>query len=149
MDTAGQEEYNTLRDQYILSGEGFLLVYSITAKSSWFEVTALRKQILRVKATESYPMIIVGNKCDLETDREVSKAEVEAQVNGWGCPFYETSAKNRLNVEESFHQCVREIWKKRGEFEYAKTKKDKNVLKDFKEKVQQFKADHMKQCSIF
>jgi len=55
-----------MRDQYIRTGQGFLCVYSITSRSSFEAITRFRDQILRVKDEESYPMIVVGNKCDLE-----------------------------------------------------------------------------------
>ena len=65
-----------MRDQYMRTGEGFLLVYSITNRSSFEEIGNFREQILRVKDAESVPMVLCGNKCDLEEDRQVSCALV-------------------------------------------------------------------------
>lgn len=73
LDTAGQEEYSAMREQYMRTGEGFLLVYSITSRTSFEEITQFQQQILRVKDKDYFPLIIVGNKCDLEVDRQVSK----------------------------------------------------------------------------
>jgi len=56
-------------------------------------------------------MVLCGNKCDLENERQVTKAEAEGTSKGWGCPFYETSALARINVEEAFYDLVREIRK--------------------------------------
>jgi GTPase KRas protein len=72
LDTAGQEEYSAMREQYMRTGEGFLLVYSITSRSSFEEISTFQQQILRVKDRDSYPIIIVANKADLEHERQVS-----------------------------------------------------------------------------
>ena len=73
LDTAGQEEYSAMREQYMRTGEGFLLVYSITSRQSFEEILTFQQQILRVKDKDYFPIIIVGNKCDLDGDREVSR----------------------------------------------------------------------------
>lgn len=62
-----------MREQYMRTGEGFLLVYSITSKQSFEEITLFQQQILRVKDKDYFPMVVVGNKCDLESEREVSQ----------------------------------------------------------------------------
>jgi len=111
LDTAGQEEYSAMRDQYMRTGQGFLCVYSITAKSTFDEVNSFREQILRVKDRDRVPLILVGNKCDLEHERQVTTAEGTEMARSFGCPFLETSAKSRINVEDSFFQLVREIRK--------------------------------------
>lgn len=72
LDTAGQEEYSAMREQYMRSGEGFLLVYSITSRQSFEEIRTFQQSILRVKDKDYFPIIVVGNKCDLESEREVS-----------------------------------------------------------------------------
>lgn len=72
LDTAGQEEYSAMREQYMRTGEGFLLVYSITSRQSFDEIRTFQQQILRVKDKDYFPIIVVGNKCDLEHEREVS-----------------------------------------------------------------------------
>ncbi len=73
LDTAGQEEYAAMREQYMRTGEGFLLVYSITSRQSFEEILTFQQQILRVKDKDYFPIIIVGNKCDLDAEREVSR----------------------------------------------------------------------------
>lgn len=73
LDTAGQEEYSAMREQYMRTGEGFLLVYSITSRQSFEEILTFQQQILRVKDKDYFPIIIVGNKCDLDGERQVSK----------------------------------------------------------------------------
>jgi GTPase KRas protein len=109
LDTAGQEEYSAMREQYMRTGEGFLLVYSITSRQSFEEITTFQQQILRVKDKDYFPMVVVGNKCDLEGEREVTRQEGEQLAQSFGCKFIETSAKSRTNVEKAFFDIVREI----------------------------------------
>jgi len=111
LDTAGQEEYSAMRDQYIRSGQGFIIVYSITSKSSFESLSTFHDQILRVKDEDTFPVVILGNKCDLEKDREVMNPDAKAFAESIQAPLYETSAKARINVEEGFYQLVREIRK--------------------------------------
>eukprot|EP01091_Cochliopodium_minus_P016639 TRINITY_DN62_c0_g3_i1.p1 TRINITY_DN62_c0_g3~~TRINITY_DN62_c0_g3_i1.p1 ORF type:complete len:196 (+),score=54.38 TRINITY_DN62_c0_g3_i1:73-660(+) len=111
LDTAGQEEYSAMRDQYMQGGEGFLIVYAINSRDSFDEVTTFRDQILRVKDADKVPMVVCGNKCDLDNDREVSRTEGEDLTKSFGVPFFETSALSRINIEESFFQLVREVRK--------------------------------------
>lgn len=109
LDTAGQEEYSAMREQYMRTGEGFLLVYSITSRQSFEEIMTFQQQILRVKDKDYFPIIVVGNKCDLEGERQVSRQEGESLARSFGCRFIETSAKSRINVDNAFYDLVREI----------------------------------------
>lgn len=111
LDTAGQEEYSAMRDQYMRTGQGFICVYAITSRSSFDEISSFREQILRVKDEDKVPMVVAANKCDLESERQITTAEGQDLAKSFGCPFYETSAKARINVEDSFYQLVREIRK--------------------------------------
>ncbi|KAF8533013.1 ras family-domain-containing protein [Trichophaea hybrida] len=87
------------------TGEGFLLVYSITSRTSFIEIATFQQQILRVKDKDYFPVIVVGNKCDLDMDR----AKARDLANHFSCRFIETSAKARINVDEAFYNLVREI----------------------------------------
>ncbi|MCP9262240.1 Ras-related protein R-Ras2 [Dirofilaria immitis] len=69
LDTAGQEEFSTMREQYLRSGNGFLLVFSVVDRNSFEEAIRLHKLILRVKDRDEFPIILVGNKADLGSDR--------------------------------------------------------------------------------
>jgi len=111
LDTAGQEEYGAMREQYMRTGEGFLLVYSITSRNSFEEISTFHQQILRVKDKDSFPVIVVANKCDLEFERQVGMNEGRDLAKHFGCRFIETSAKQRINVDEAFSNLVREIRK--------------------------------------
>jgi GTPase KRas protein len=99
-----------MREQYMVGGEGFLLVYAINSRNSFTEVREFHEQILRVKDVEKFPIVVVGNKCDLgDRQRKVTKDEGQQLCDQLGVPFFETSAKSAINVEESFYQIVREI----------------------------------------
>jgi small GTP-binding protein len=97
------------------NGQGFVLVYSITSQSTFNDLQDLREQILRVKDTEDVPMILVGNKCDLEDERVVGKDQGQQLARSWNCEFLETSAKQKINVNEIFHDLVRQINRKTPE----------------------------------
>lgn len=130
LDTAGQEEYSAMRDQYMRTGEGFLLVFAVNSAKSFEDIGTYREQIKRVKDAEEVPMVLVGNKCDLaswnvqnEQAREVTIISntlislsdcrfFHLQVaKQYGIPYIETSAKTRMGVDDAFYTLVREIRK--------------------------------------
>jgi len=75
---AGFLPHSAMREQYMRTGEGFLLVYSITSRNSFEEISTFHQQILRVKDKDSFPVILIANKCDLEYERQVG-------MNGMCC----------------------------------------------------------------
>lgn len=107
LDTAGQEEYSAMREQYMRTGEGFLLVYSVTSRTSFDELLTYYQQIQRVKDSDYVPVLIVGNKSDLEEERQVSYEDGLHMAQQMSAPFLETSAKQAINVEEAFYTLVR------------------------------------------
>ncbi|CAO3630448.1 unnamed protein product [Mucor hiemalis] len=110
LDTAGTEQFTAMRDLYMKNGQGFLLVFSITSTVTLNDLHDLRDQILRVKDGENVPMVLVGNKCDLEDERMVSREQGMELSQQWGGkPFYETSARFKINVDEVFYDLVRQI----------------------------------------
>lgn len=95
------------------TGQGFLLVFSITSMSSLHELSELRDQIVNMKDDPDVPIVLVGNKSDLEEDRAVSRAKAFAVSQSWGnTPYYETSARRRANVNEVFVDVCRQIIRK-------------------------------------
>ncbi|KAF0508291.1 small G-protein Ras2 [Gigaspora margarita] len=124
LDTAGQEEYTALRDQWIRDGEGFLLVYSISSRSTFERVERFHDQIARVKDSKTFPLMLVGNQCDKLTEREVSREEGMNLARRFKCDFMESSAKTCVNVERSFYGVVKMIRKDReGDKDIRKNKK--------------------------
>lgn len=138
LDTAGQEEYTALRDQWIRDGEGFVLVYSITSRASFSRITKFYNQIKMVKESTSsgspsgpsylsssmntssspnaplpVPVMLVGNKSDKAVERAVSAQEGMALSKELGCQFVEASAKNCINVEKAFYDVVRRLREQR------------------------------------
>jgi small GTP-binding protein len=109
LDTAGQEDYAAIRDNYFRSGEGFLLVFSITEHESFDVLDEFREQILRVKNAEDVPLILIGNKSDLQHQRQVRTEEAGDKAAKWNKPYIETSAKTRDNVDKAFFDLMREI----------------------------------------
>ncbi|KAG5291821.1 RAS small monomeric GTPase [Histoplasma ohiense] len=113
LDTAGTEQFTAMRELYMKQGQGFLLVFSITSASSLSELAELREQIIRIKDDDNVPIVIVGNKSDLEEDRAVSRSRAFALSQQWGnSPYYETSARRRANVNEVFIDLCRQIIRK-------------------------------------
>ncbi|KAJ8681889.1 hypothetical protein QAD02_017681 [Eretmocerus hayati] len=111
LDTAGQEEFSAMREQYMRSGEGFLLVFSVTDKSTFDDIFKFHRQILRVKDRDEFPMLMVGNKADLEHQRAVSIEEAQNLARQLKIPYIECSAKLRMNVDQTFHELVRIVRK--------------------------------------
>ncbi|KXS18842.1 hypothetical protein M427DRAFT_177349 [Gonapodya prolifera JEL478] len=109
LDTAGTEQFTAMRDLYMKNGQGFILVYSITSQATFNDLVELREQILRVKDTDRVPMVLVGNKCDLEDDRVVTKDQGNGLAGQWSCSFMETSARKKIMVDDVFYDLVRQI----------------------------------------
>jgi len=108
IDTAGQDEYATLRDQWVREGQGFILVYSIASRSTFDRLEIFRQSMMRVKRSRPIFML-VGNKSDKFTEREVSKEEGFQMAQSYGCEFMETSAKTSQNVENLFTHLIRSL----------------------------------------
>lgn len=95
------------------TGHGFLLVFSITSLNSLQELHTLREQIQRIKESAQVPLVLVGNKSDLEDDRAVTRSKAFQVSQSWGrVPYYETSARRRANVDEVFRDLCRQIIRK-------------------------------------
>lgn len=109
LDTAGQEEYSSLRDAYMRSGDGFFIVYSIVSRASFDEAVAIFSLVQNLANSENSAAILCGNKCDLEDQRVVTYEEGQQVADKLGIPFCETSAKTGTRVKEAFEKLVLEI----------------------------------------
>ncbi|CAI4036407.1 hypothetical protein SMKI_15G2500 [Saccharomyces mikatae IFO 1815] len=116
LDTAGQEEYSAMREQYMRTGEGFLLVYSVTSRNSFDELLSYYQQIQRVKDSDYIPVVVVGNKLDLENERQVSYEDGLRLAKQLNAPFLETSAKQAINVDEAFYSLIRLVRDDGGQY---------------------------------
>ena len=123
LDTAGTDQFTAMRDLYMKNGQGFILVYSITAMATFNDLSDIREQICRVKDAETVPMVLTGNKCDLEDDRIVEQEVGESRAKEWSCSFMECSAKTRYNIDAIFEDVVAQI----NEAEPEPKKKGKKV----------------------
>ncbi|ORZ38384.1 small GTPase superfamily, partial [Catenaria anguillulae PL171] len=112
IDTAGQHEYEALRDQHLASGNGFILVFALNSADSLEEIKQLRERIVMARNKKRLPMVAVGNKCDLpENEREVNADSAQAYFSQFKIPYFETSAKVNINVTEAFQELVRQCRK--------------------------------------
>ncbi|XP_041936939.1 ras-related protein Ral-B-like [Alosa sapidissima] len=135
LDTAGQEDYAAIRDNYFRSGEGFLLVFSITELESFSASSEFREQILRVKPdAESIPLLLVGNKSDLEDRRQVAANDARTKAEQWGVQYVETSAKTRAYVDKVFFDLMREVRAKKLSENKEKNGKGGKSKKSVKER---------------
>lgn len=115
LDTAGQAEFTAMRDQYMRAGEGFIISYSITDRRSFQEARHFKQLIYRVRRTIDTPVVLVGNKSDLTHLRQVSVEEGKELAREFQCPFFETSAVYRYNIDEVFAALVRQIRQREAE----------------------------------
>jgi small GTP-binding protein len=110
LDTAGHEEFREMREQYFKTRTGFLLLFALYDKRSFEDVEKLRQQILEVKGTNSFPMVLVGCKADLpERSRQVDTKEASAYAKVNNIPYIETSSMTGQGVDEAFFHLVREM----------------------------------------
>ena len=114
LDTAGAEEFHSIRDLNMRHANGALLVFSITDRDSFYEIDNFHKEFLQVhdKSPEiGFPTLLVATKCDLSTSRKVTEDEAKEKASKMKTEYVETSAKNSINVEQAFHQIVRIVRK--------------------------------------
>ncbi|KAJ6571162.1 ras family-domain-containing protein [Mycena capillaripes] len=119
LDTSGAEQFTSLNEVYIKSGQGFVLVFrqattTLAQQASLDEVKSLRKQIFRLKGSESLnyvqvPMVVAATEWGLISEPEVPMTALESLANDWNIPFYQTSPKRNLNVNDVFEDLLRQM----------------------------------------
>ena len=107
-DTAGQERFRTITSSYYRGANGIIVVYDVTDQVSFNNVKQWLQEIDRY-ACENVNKLLVGNKCDLVSQKAVDYTTAKEFAESLGVPFLETSAKNSTNVEEAFITMAREI----------------------------------------
>eukprot|EP00158_Paraphelidium_tribonemae_P010097 Partr_v1_DN3314_c0_g1_i1_m60521 putative member of RAS oncogene family len=109
-DTAGQEAYADLKKEKMSTGDGYLLVYSITDDTTFAKLDRVRDEILKAQGPQPVPIFLVGTKADLASDRAVSEKERLAKAKAWGCLSYEVSSKSsEAGVADVFHTMVQAV----------------------------------------
>ena len=109
-DTTGQEKYKSIALNIIRNAQGIILMYDITNKKSFESIPEWIKSIRDSKG-ENFPMILLGNKLDIEDIRVISEKEGKELADEYGIKFFETSNKTGVNIQESGMALVNEILK--------------------------------------
>ena len=105
-DTAGQERYKSITRNFYKHAEGIIFVYDITNKTSF---SNLKNWISNAENETDFKIIIVGNKLDMESRREVSIEQLKKLAKKKNCKYFETSAKDNINVENLFLSIINEM----------------------------------------
>ena len=141
-DTAGQERYRSITSAYYKGAKGCLLVYDITRKVT-FESIDRWISDLKGAGEENLSIILVGNKCDLEDQRKVTKEEAEEKAQFHKLAFIETSALNGTNIEKAFEELINDVYKNNQQI----FKKQVNLLLDDKGvEIGETKKEEKKGC---
>ena len=110
-DTAGQERFKSMSVGVIKMVDGLILVYSIANKETFKNLDTWMNSVKNIADLSSKPVIILGNKCDLNENRQVTYEEGENYAKNLGYHFYETSAKTGENVKEAFDDIFEQLYK--------------------------------------
>ena len=112
-DTAGQERYRSITSSYYKGSHGCFIVYDITSEISFENVDKWYQQAQK-EASKDVSIILVGNKCDLEDQRKVSKEKGEEKAKQFNIPFFETSALSKIKIDDIFNEMVNNIFERTG-----------------------------------
>ena len=110
-DTAGQERYKAITSAYYKGAKGAFVVYDITRKDSFASIDKWISDLTSV-ADKKLTIVVIGNKCDLEDQRQVTKEEGEEKANQLQVAFLETSALSGANLDKAFEMMINEVYKK-------------------------------------
>ena len=100
-----------MMDMWISFGEGFLLVFAINDAESFELIKGKHDRVLKGKHGTKCPIVLVGNKQDLDNERQVTKDDADNLAKSWGAEYIETSAKNNFNCKEAFEKLAQTIVK--------------------------------------
>ena len=110
-DTAGQERYKAITSSYFKGSNGCFIVYDITNEASFDNVEKWYEQI-QSETSKEIPIVLVGNKCDLEDERKVPIEKGKEKAQNLNCAFFETSALKKINIDKIFEELVNTIYEK-------------------------------------
>ncbi|XP_005182412.1 ras-related protein Rab-43 [Musca domestica] len=128
-DTAGQERFRTITQSYYRSANGVIIVYDITNRNSFANLQKWIEEVRRY-TTSSVLLIVVGNKCDLENEREVEFEEAQQMCQYIPEVLYvlETSAKENRNIDDAFVALATEL-KRRIDTSITQVENDEDAIK--------------------
>ena len=107
-DTEGKERYQTIAFNLIKNADGIMLMYDISNMKTFEDISGWIKSIRDLKGND-FPIILIGNKCDLKDERVVDKEDGEELAKKNGFLFFETSCKENINVEESINAIASKV----------------------------------------
>ena len=132
-DTAGEERFKTIAKSYYKGAHGIVLIYDVTNRKTYENIRKWMNQI-KDDSSSNISIILVANKIDCENEfRQVIKEEGEVLAKNNNLPIFEASAKDNINVEESFKYLIEEINKKISHFTVQTTTKLNNDNKNIKQ----------------
>ena len=131
-DTSGEEKFKAIAKNFYRGAHGVLLIYDICEKNSFLDVKSWIEQIIENTDNDDLVMILCGNKCDMEKERNISKNEGENLANSYKIPFFECSAKENINIDEIFNTMAKNIYEKVGNRYTISVKLNSN---NFKKKI--------------
>ncbi|XP_035522748.1 ras-related protein Rab-39B-like, partial [Morone saxatilis] len=109
-DTAGQERFRSITRAYYRNSVGGLLLFDITNRRSFQNVHNWLEEAQSHVQPHSIVFLLVGHKCDLEAQRQVTQQEAEKLAGAFGMRYVETSAREAINVEKAFVDLTRDIF---------------------------------------
>ena len=110
-DTAGQERYKSITTTYYKGAKGALVVYDITRKETFDSVDRWISEVLN-SGDKNMTMLLIGNKCDLDNQRQVTKEQGEEKAKAFKVAFLETSASSGENLDVAFEMIMKEVYSK-------------------------------------
>ena len=108
-DTVGQERFRALTPSFLRNAEGVVIVFDVTSQESFDNVKGWINSVKSNIGENVIPIIIVGNKIDMENMREISKEDGNKIASENGYKYFETSAKTGKGVDEAFKEIVNQI----------------------------------------